>query len=245
MVSGAAWRASPGVYELTCDCRLDRLLTPLIVVAMILGVVIGRFAPNVNENLSKGDLHGVSAPLTVGLLVMMWPILTKVRYEEFPRLLHTRRLWLHVALSLVLNWLLAPFLMLALAWACLPDLPGYRTGVIMVGVARCIAMVMIWTQSELQHGDTLPLRRSRPAPVARGESNMCAVIVIVNSLLQIVLFAPLSLLFINVISGEEEFELNYSDTAIAVVIVSAACAGVSLPVLTRRSSWVSRSLPAS
>ncbi|PWY98458.1 arsenical-resistance protein ACR3 [Testicularia cyperi] len=179
---------------------LDRLLSLLIILAMILGVVIGEFAPNASENLQKGNFRGVSAPLVVGLIVMMWPILTKVQYERLPQMFQTKRLWYQLAVSLVLNWIIGPFLMLGLAWATLPDLDGYRIGVIMVGIARCIAMVMIWNK------------------IARGDSNTCAIIVIVNSALQIVLYAPLSLLFINVISDDEAFELSYSDTAIAVAV---------------------------
>ncbi|EPQ32061.1 uncharacterized protein PFL1_00259 [Pseudozyma flocculosa PF-1] len=179
---------------------LDRLLSLLIVVAMILGVVIGEFAPNAKQRLETGDFEGVSAPLVVGLIVMMWPILTKVQYERLPALFRTRRLWYQIGLSLVLNWIVGPFVMLALAWATLPDLEGYRIGIIMVGLARCIAMVMIWNQ------------------IARGDSTTCAVIVIINSFLQIVLYAPLALLFVNVISNDEGFELEYSKTAISVAI---------------------------
>jgi ACR3 family arsenite transporter len=71
---------------------------------------------------------------------MMWPILTKVKYEKMPAIFSNRRIWWHLLISLFLNWIVGPFLMLALAWATLPDQPGYRIGVIMVGIARCIAM---------------------------------------------------------------------------------------------------------
>ncbi|CBQ72089.1 related to arsenite transporter ARR3 [Sporisorium reilianum SRZ2] len=179
---------------------LDRLLSLFIIVAMILGVVIGEFAPNAAENLSKGNFRGVSAPLVVGLIVMMWPILTKVQYERLPQMFATKRLWYQLAMSLVLNWVVGPFLMLGLAWATLPDLDDYRVGVIMVGLARCIAMVMIWNK------------------IARGDSNTCAIIVIVNSILQIVLYAPFAVLFINVISKDDGLNLEYSDVAIAVAI---------------------------
>ncbi|KDN52355.1 arsenical-resistance protein ACR3 [Tilletiaria anomala UBC 951] len=179
---------------------LDRLLSLFIILAMVLGVIIGEFAPNVKENLTKGDLKGVSAPLVVGLIVMMWPILTKVQYEKVPQTFQTRKIWAQIAVSLILNWVVGPFLMLALSWATLPDLESYRIGIIMVGLARCIAMVMIWNQ------------------IARGDPDICAIIVIINSLLQIVLYAPYSLLFVNVISGSREFELRYGDTAIAVLI---------------------------
>ncbi|PWN51864.1 arsenical-resistance protein [Violaceomyces palustris] len=179
---------------------LDRLLTPLIVLAMILGVIIGEFAPNAKENLNKGNFKGVSAPLVVGLIIMMWPILTKVQYERLPIMFKTRRLWYQIGVSMFLNWIVGPFLMLGLAWATLPDLTEYRIGVIMVGIARCIAMVMIWTN------------------IARGDSDTCAIIVIINSLIQIVAFAPYALLLINVISDSEDFELEYSTTAISVAI---------------------------
>ena len=82
---------------------------------------------------------------------MMWPILTKVHYERLPMLFKSKQLWTHIGVSLVLNWVVGPFLMLGLAWATLPDLPTYRTGVILVGIARCIAMVMVW--NELARGD--------------------------------------------------------------------------------------------
>ncbi len=196
---------------------LDRLLSLFIIVAMILGVVIGEFAPNVQQNLNKGNFRGVSAPLVVGLIVMMWPILTKVQYERLPQMFATKRLWYQLAMSLVLNWVLGPFLMLGLAWATLPDLDNYRVGVIMVGIARCIAMVMIWNK------------------IARGDSNTCAIIVIFNSILQIVLYAPFAVFFINVISHDDGFGLNYSDVAIAVAIYL----GIPLAagVTTRSSSW--------
>lgn len=179
---------------------LDRLLSLFIIVAMILGVIIGEFAPNAAQNLSKGNFRGVSAPLVVGLIVMMWPILTKVQYERLPQMFATRRLWYQLAMSILLNWVLGPFLMLGLAWATLPDLDNYRVGVIMVGLARCIAMVMIWNK------------------IARGDSNTCAIIVIVNSILQIVLYAPFAVFFVNVISKDDGFKLDYSDVAIAVAI---------------------------
>lgn len=179
---------------------LDRLLSLNIILAMILGVIIGEFAPNAAANLQKGNFRGVSAPLAIGLIVMMWPILTKVQYERLPQMFATKRLWYQLAMSLVLNWVIGPFLMLGLAWATLPDLRDYRVGVIMVGLARCIAMVMIWNK------------------IARGDSNTCAIIVIVNSMLQIVLYAPLAVLFINVISDANAFGIDYSDTAIAVAI---------------------------
>ena len=135
---------------------------------------------------------------------MMWPILTKVRYEALPTLLPTVHTLTHVLLSLLLNWIVAPFLMLGLAWATLPDLPTYRTGVIMVGLARCIAMVMVWNA------------------LARGDGEYCAILVVLNSLLQIVLYAPLALLFVNILGGgggvRQTIHVSYGDVAISVLI---------------------------
>lgn len=133
---------------------------------------------------------------------MMWPVLTKVQYERLPEILSNRKIWVQIGISLVLNWLVGPFIMLALAWATLPDQPEYRIGVILVGLARCIAMVMIWNQ------------------LAGGDHNYCAILVVINSVLQIVLYAPMAIFFINVISHEEAFSLEYSTVAIDVVIVS-------------------------
>jgi hypothetical protein len=78
--------------------------------------------------------------IVVGLLVMMWPILTKVQYEKLPQIFSTKKMWFQIGISLVLNWIVGPVVMLGVAWATLPDLPTYRTGVIMVGLARCIAV---------------------------------------------------------------------------------------------------------
>ncbi|MCO5566233.1 hypothetical protein L7F22_019909 [Adiantum nelumboides] len=180
---------------------LDRLLTPLIVIAMVIGVVIGEYAPNAKENLSKGHLYGVSAPLVIGLIVMMWPILTKVQFESLHRTFQTSRLWSQIGMSLLLNWIVGPFLMLGLAWATLPDLETYRTGIIMVGLARCIAMVMIWNN------------------IAQGDAEVCAILVIINSILQMALYAPYCIWFINVIShASQSFTLQYGTTAISVLI---------------------------
>lgn len=193
----------------------DRLLPLFVIVAMIFGVVIGEFAKDVKKNLTKGDLQGTPAPLAVGLIVMMWPILTKVQYEKLPAIFKTSKLWSQILTSLILNWIVAPLLMLGLAWATLPDLPGYRVGVILVGIARCIAMVMIWND------------------IAKGDGDICAIIVIINSILQIVLYAPIAILFVSVISNNKNFALDYSSTAICVVIYLGIplVAGVSTRII--------------
>jgi len=188
---------------------------------MVLGVVIGEFAPHVQQSFDVIDFHGVSVresiptsethktriltcpAIAIGLIVMMWPILTQVQYEQLPKVFSRRRIWGQLGISLFINWIIGPFMMLGLAWATLPDLPTYRIGVIMVGIARCISMVMIWNR------------------LARGDSEYCAILVIVNSVLQIVLYSPYSLLFINVIGGNRQanIHVDYGNVAISVLIV--------------------------
>lgn len=122
----------------------------------------------------------------IGLLIMMYPILCKVRYETLHLLLRSRALWLQLLISFVLNWIIAPLFMVALAWAFLPDRQDLREGLIFVGIARCIAMVLIWNE------------------LAGGDGEYCAVLVAVNSILQIVLFAPLALFYIRIVSHSNE-----------------------------------------
>src|ERR1700733_13827373 len=113
---------------------------------------------------------------------MMYPILCKVHYETLHLLLKSRGLWIQIAVSFVLNWIIAPLFMVALAWAFLPDREDLREGLIFVGIARCIAMVLIWND------------------LAKGDGDYCAVLVAVNSVLQIILFAPFAVFYINIVS---------------------------------------------
>ncbi|KAG1850348.1 sodium bile acid symporter family-domain-containing protein [Suillus subalutaceus] len=180
---------------------LDRLLTPAILVCMVVGVVIGEFVPGVQQAFDTVKFDSVSVPIAIGLIVMMWPILTKVKYEALSRILLSRRLWMHMGISMILNWIIGPLIMLGLAWATLPDLPTYRTGVILVGLARCIAMVMVWNQ------------------LAGGDGEYCAILVVVNSVLQIILYSPYAVLFVNVVGHTEQgVHLAYGSVAISVLI---------------------------
>ena len=134
---------------------------------------------------------------------MMYPILCKVRYETLHLLLRQRTLWTHLALSFLLNWILAPLLMTALAWAFLPDRPDLREGLIFVGIARCIAMVLIWTD------------------LAGGDGDYCAVLVAFNSILQMVLFAPLAIFYVRVVShgdGASTEDVSYALVARSVAV---------------------------
>lgn len=138
--------------------------------------------------------------VAIGLLVMMYPILCKIRFEALHHVFRQRAIWIQIAFSIVLNWIIAPFLMLALSYAFLPDRPSLRTGLILVGLARCIAMVLIWTG------------------LAGGDNEYCAILVAINSLLQIVLYAPLAVLFISVIGDSEGVEVSYSTVATSVAV---------------------------
>ncbi|KAI1457962.1 arsenical-resistance protein ACR3 [Annulohypoxylon moriforme] len=178
---------------------LDRFLAVWILLAMAIGIILGNFAPETADALQKGQFVGVSVPIAVGLLVMMYPILCKVRYETLHEIFSHRGIWKQIAFSVFMNWIVAPFLMLALAWACLPDKPELRTGLILVGLGRCIAMVLIWTG------------------LAGGDSEYCAILVAVNSILQMVLFAPLAVFFIRVISHESG-PLNVSYEVVATSV---------------------------
>ena len=147
----------PDLSFVTKLSALDRLLTPFILLAMIIGVLIGEFVTGVQDAFNTVTFNGVSVreqsillrflylrinasnnlvAIAVGLIIMMWPVLAKVQYEKLPSIFTQQRLWIHIGLSIMLNWVVGPFLMLGLAWATLPDLPTYRTGVIMVGLGR-------------------------------------------------------------------------------------------------------------
>ncbi|MTE13758.1 ACR3 family arsenite efflux transporter [Nocardia aurantiaca] len=159
---------------------LDRLLPVWIGAAMAVGLVLGRVVPGLGDALSAVEIDGISLPIALGLLIMMYPVLAKVRYDSLDAVTGDRRL---MAGSLVLNWVIGPALMFALAWLLLPDLPEYRTGLIIVGLARCIAMVIIWND------------------LACGDREAAAVLVALNSIFQVVMFAVLGWFYLSVLPG--------------------------------------------
>ena len=120
---------------------LDRFLPLWIFLAMLVGVGLGDVFPELGDKLDSIKIDTVSLPIAIGLLWMMYPVLAKVKYEKIPSIAGN---WRMSGLSLALNWVIGPALMFALAWILLPDYPHYRTGLIIVGLARCIAMVLIW-----------------------------------------------------------------------------------------------------
>jgi ACR3 family arsenite transporter len=160
--------------------RLDRFLPVWIGLAMVAGLLLGRWVPGIAEALDAVTIGSVSLPIAVGLLVMMYPVLAKVRYDEVGDVARDRRT---LVLSLVLNWLVGPALMFTLAWTFLPDLPEYRTGLIIVGLARCIAMVIIWND------------------LACGDREAAAVLVALNSVFQVVAFGFLGWFYLDVLPG--------------------------------------------
>jgi ACR3 family arsenite transporter len=160
---------------------LDRFLPIWLGLAMAVGVGLGRAIPSLSAHLNSVQVtSGTSLPIFLGLLVMMYPVLAKVRYDRLDTVTRDRRL---LVSSLVLNWIVGPAVMFALAWLLLPDLPAYRTGLIIVGLARCIAMVLIWND------------------LSGGDREAGAVLVALNSLFQIVAFALLGYFYLKVLPG--------------------------------------------
>ncbi|MDQ4020805.1 MAG: ACR3 family arsenite efflux transporter [Actinomycetota bacterium] len=159
---------------------LDRFLPVWIGLAMAVGLLAGRSVPGLGSTLDAVQIDGISLPIALGLLVMMYPVLAKVRYDRLDTVTSDRRL---LVSSLVLNWVIGPALMFALAWLLLPDLPEYRTGLIIVGLARCIAMVIIWND------------------LARGDREAAAVLVALNSMFQVIAFAGLGWFYLVALPG--------------------------------------------
>ncbi|KAK4702139.1 arsenite transporter, partial [Phenoliferia sp. Uapishka_3] len=221
---------------------LDKLLALWIILAMGIGIILGYFVPNTSVVLEKVKFVDVSLPLgsslflftirmikliidfmkytAIALIVMMWPILCRVSPSALLRLFSGAKIWYHLLFSLVVNWVFAPLLMLALSWAFLPDKEGLREGLILVGIARCIAMVLVWTD------------------IADGDADFCAVLVAFNSILQIVLYAPFAILYINKISpggGSGGVVVGYGTVARSV----AAFLGIPLAAaLVTRGAFI-------
>jgi len=158
--------------------RLDRFLPVWILTAMAAGLALGALVPGLGPALDAVKVGQVSLPIAIGLLVMMYPVLAKVRYDRAHQVLADRKLMI---VSLVLNWVLAPAFMFALAWLFLPGLPEYRTGLVIVGLARCIAMVLIWND------------------LACGDRESAAVLVFLNSLFQVVAFGALGWFYLQIL----------------------------------------------
>ncbi len=181
--------------------RLDRFLPAWILAAMAVGLGLGRVIPDLDEWLDTVKVGTVSLPIAVGLLAMMYPVLAKVRYSHIGEVAADRKL---MSASLVLNWVVGPALMFALAWLLLPDLPEFRTGLIIVGLARCIAMVLIWND------------------LACGDREAAAVLVALNSVFQILAYALLGYFYLDLLPrwlGLDTASLDVSMWEIAKVVL--------------------------
>lgn len=192
-------RTDPEAPVLSRLSRLDRFLPVWVMAAMVLGLGLGRAIPSLAGGLDRIQVGSVSLPIAIGLLVMMYPVLAKVRYTELGRVTGDRRM---LAASLLLNWIIGPALMFTLAWLLLPDLPEYRTGLIVIGLARCIAMVLIWNE------------------LACGDRDAAAVLVAINSAFQVVAFAGLGWFYLQVLPRWLGLSTTSADFSIAAITVS-------------------------
>jgi len=191
--------AGPDAPVLARLSTLDRFLPVWIIAAMALGLALGRLVPGLDDALSAVEVGSVSLPIALGLLVMMYPVLAKVRYTQLGRVTGDRTL---LIASLVLNWVLGPALMFALAWLLLPDQPEFRTGLVIVGLARCIAMVLIWND------------------LACGDREAAAVLVAINSVFQILAFAALGWFYLQVLPGWLGLPTTSADFSVVAIVVS-------------------------
>jgi ACR3 family arsenite transporter len=195
--------------------RLDRLLPIWIFLAMAAGILLGKLLPGMASALDALRIDTVSLPIAVGLLWMMYPVLARVKYSRIPAAAANRKL---LGTSLVLNWVIGPALMFGLAWLLLQDQPEYRTGLILIGLARCIAMVLIWNQ------------------LACGDGEYAAILVALNSVFQIAMYTVLGYFYLTIVPrwlGAEGTALDVSIWSIAKSVLIFLGVPLAAGFLTR------------
>lgn len=180
---------------------INRFLPVWILASMAGGLLLGKALPGINKVLTSIQIQNTSLPIALGLFVMMYPVLANVRYEHMGQLRSDKKL---LVSSVILNWLIGPALMFALAWVFLGDKPEYRTGLIVIGLARCIAMVLIWND------------------LACGSREAAALLVAINSVFQVGAYALLGTFYLKILPtwlGLDAFSVSFSTWSITKAVV--------------------------